>query len=412
MLDALIERLENLFGEMVELRRDLHMHPELSFQEERTPAKIAAYLESLGIEVRTGVGGRGVVGVLDGARPGKTVALRADFDALPIQEENDLPYASQVPGVMHACGHDVHTATLLTVAKVLGEARGELAGRVVFIHQFAEELAPGGAKPMIEDGCLDGVDAIYGAHVWSSLPLGKVGFRAGHAMAAADTFEVTINGRGGHGAMPHVTVDPLVTASQLVVNLQQVVSRNVDPLKPAVVTVGSLHAGSAFNVIPDTAYLKGTVRTFDENVRKDIESAIGRIVEGTCAAAGAQASYSYKRGYPAVWNHQAETDTIERLARKLLGDDAVTEVEPVMGGEDFAYYLEKVPGTFFFVGGRNEELGMNFPHHHPRFNVDERSMPVAGRLFLAAVLDHLGAGISIGATPVSSARQGSSSAND
>ena len=388
MLDALIERLEGLFGEMVELRRHLHMHPELSFHEDRTPAKIADYLESLGIEGRTGVGGRGVVGVLEGARPGKSIALRADFDALPIQEENDLPYASQVPGVMHACGHDVHTATLLAVAKVLSEVRDELAGRVVFIHQFAEELAPGGAKPMIEDGCLDEVDAIYGAHVWPSLPLGKVGFRTGHAMAAADTFEVTINGRGGHGAMPHFTVDPLVTASQLVINLQQIVSRNIDPLSPAVVTVGSLQGGSAFNVIPDTACLKGTVRTFDEVVRRDVETAIARIAEGTCAAAGAKASFNYERGYPAVWNHRAETDTVERLARELFGDDAVIEFGPVMGGEDFAYYLERVPGTFFFVGGGNEELGMNFPLHHPRFNVDERSMLVGGRLFLAAVLDY------------------------
>ncbi|MEX2534947.1 MAG: M20 family metallopeptidase [Trueperaceae bacterium] len=392
MLGSLTERFEELFAEMVEFRRDLHMHPELSFEEDRTPRKIADYLTSLGLEVRTGVGGRGVVGVLEGARPGKTVALRADFDALPIQEENDLPYASKVPGVMHACGHDIHTATLLGVAKTLSKSREELSGRVVFIHQFAEEVAPGGAKPMIEDGCLDGMDVVYGAHVWSSLPLGKVGVRAGDAMAAADTFEVKVKGRGGHGAMPHLTVDPLVVASQLVLNLQQIVSRRVDPLKPAVVTVGSLHAGSAFNVIPDSAFLKGTVRTFDEEVRKEIETAIDQITQGTCAAAGATAEVAYRRGYPAVRNHVAETETIERLAREMLGDEQVTEVEPVMGGEDFAYYLEKVPGTFFFVGGSNEEQGMNFPHHHPRFNVDERSMLVGGKIFIAAVLEFLGSG--------------------
>ena len=330
------------------------------------------------------------MGVLDGAHSGPTIALRADFDALPIQEENEVPYASTVPGAMHACGHDVHTATLLGVAKVLTEARAELSGRVVFIHQFAEELAPGGAKPMIEDDCLDGVDVIYGAHVWANLPVGKVGFRAGPAMAAADTFEVTVRGRGGHGAMPHLTVDPLVAASQLVVNLQQVVSRGVDPLASAVLTVGSLHAGSAFNVIPDTATLKGTVRTFDEAVRTDIEAAIGRRVEGVCSAAGASATYRFERGYPALVNHEKETEIVARLARDLLGEDAVTEVAPIMGGEDFAYYLEQVPGTFFFVGGGNDERGMNFPHHHPRFDVDERSMLIAGRLFLAAVLDAAG----------------------
>lgn len=391
MLAPLTQRLEELFAEMVEFRRDLHMHPELSFEEERTPRKVAAYLESLGLEVRTGVGGRGVVGVLEGARPGRTVALRADFDALPIQEENDVPYASQVPGVMHACGHDIHTATLLGVAKALSEVRDRIAGRVVFIHQFAEEKSPGGAKPMIDDGCLDGADVVFGAHVWSNLPLGTVGVKAGNAMAAADSFEIEIQGRGGHGAMPHETVDPIVVASQLVLALQQVVSRRVDPLEPAVVTVGSLHAGNAFNVIPDTALLKGTVRTFDEGVRHDIEEAIARIAEGTCLAAGASAEVCYRRGYPAVRNHPAEIEVVARLAREALGDDAVVPMAPIMGGEDFAYYLQERPGAFFFVGGANAELGMDFPHHHPRFDVDERSMLVAGRLFLAVVLDALAA---------------------
>lgn len=387
MLNQLIERLEQLYPEMVEFRRDLHMHPELSFEEERTPEKIAEYLKGLGLEVRTGVGGRGVVGVLEGARPGRTIALRADFDALPIQEETDLPYASTVPGVMHACGHDIHTATLLGVARVLSEARERLAGRIVFIHQFAEEVSPGGAKPMIDDGCLDGVDLIYGAHVWSPLPCGTVGVRSGEAMAAADAFEVTVQGRGGHGAMPHATVDALVVASQAVVNLQQIVSRRVDPLKPAVVTVGSLHAGSAFNVIADAATMTGTVRTFDDEVRSDIERALTEIVQATCAAAGASAEISYRRGYPAVKNHPGETARVERLARELLGDRAVVGVEAVMGGEDFAYYLEEIPGTFFFVGGKHQGVESSYPHHHPRFDVDERAMLVGGRMFLAAALD-------------------------
>jgi amidohydrolase len=389
MLDRLLQRLDELYPEMVEVRRDLHRHPELSFEEVRTPNVVAEHLKGMGLEVRTGVGGRGVVGLLRGGRPGKTIALRADFDALPIQEENDVPYASIVPGVMHACGHDIHTAQLLGVARALSEARDQLAGNVVFIHQFAEELTPGGARSMIEDGCLEGVDRIYGAHVQSTLPYGQVGVTPGYAMAAADIFDVTIHGRGGHGATPHLTSDSVVIASQLVLNLQQIVSRGVDPLKPAVVTVGSLHSGSAFNVIPDSAVLKGTVRTFDEEVRSDIEAAIERIARATCEGSGASCDVSYTRGYPAVWNHPEETAAVERLAKDLLGEEAFVRLDPMMGGEDFAYYLEQVPGSFFFVGGGNEKPEINYPHHHPRFDVDERSMLIAGRLLIAGVLDFL-----------------------
>ncbi|MEX2542245.1 MAG: M20 family metallopeptidase [Trueperaceae bacterium] len=386
MLDTLYNRIEQLHPEMVELRRDFHMHPELSYQEERTPQKIAEYLAALGIKVRTGVGGRGVVGVLEGNTPGRTVALRADFDALPIQEENDLSYASRVPGVMHACGHDVHTATLLGVARALSEEREQLSGRVVFIHQFAEELAPGGAKYMIEDGCLDGVDVIFGAHVWSTLPYGTIGTRVGDTMAASDRVKVKIRGRGGHGAKPHLCVDPVAIACQVVTGLQHVISRGIDPLKPAVLTIATINAGSAFNIIPDTAELTGTVRTFDESVRREIEEAFGRIARGVCEAMGATAEVSYERGYPAVWNHPAETEEIARLAENIVGHAGAVQIEPSMGGEDFAYYLQKVPGSFFFVGGGNEDLGMNYPHHHPRFNVDERAMTVGGKLFCAAVL--------------------------
>ena len=384
---SLFQRLDELFPELVEFRRDLHMHPELSFQEERTPARIAEFQSALGLEVRTGVGGRGVVARLQGANPGPTVALRADFDALPIQDEKEVPYRSTVPGVMHACGHDIHTAGLLGVAKALSEAREELHGDVVFIHQFAEELTPGGARPMIEDGCLDGVDVIYGAHVHSPLEFGKVGTRSGPLMAAADAFEVEVSGRGGHGAMPHTAVDPVVAASQLVVALQQIVSRNVDPLESAVVTVGALNAGNAFNVIPETAHLKGTVRAFDEAVRRGVKEALARMVEGTCLAAGARGRLEYQDGYPAVLNDATETERVMRLAGDLLGEGNVETLAPMMGGEDFAYYLQKVPGAFFFVGGRNPQIDAVHPHHHPRFDVDERAMLVAGKLFISAILD-------------------------
>ncbi len=390
MLDRLITRLQEIYPDLVEIRRDFHMYPELSYQEENTPRKVADFLSALGLEVRTGVGGRGVVGTLRGSKPGPTLALRADFDALPIQDEKQVDYKSRIPGVMHACGHDVHTTTLMGVAKVLSEVREHLAGNVVFIHQFAEEVAPGGALPMIEDGCLDGVDVIYGAHVWSGIPIGQVGVTYGYMMAATDDFEIEITGKGGHGATPHLTVDSLVTGSQLVLNLQQIVSRRVNPLKPAVLTVGSFVSGNAYNVIPNTAQLMGTVRTFDEEVRDLMEEELKAVVQATCQAVGATAKVHYLRGYPAVWNHEEPTRVVESRAKELLGEGQVFHMEPIMGGEDFSYYLQKVPGSFFFVGGANPELGAEYPHHHPKFDVDEKAMLVAGQVFLSTVLHHLG----------------------
>lgn len=366
------------------------MHPELSFEEVRTPQLIAEFHRNLGLEVRTEVGGRGVVATLRGGKPGRTVALRADFDALPIDDEKDVPYKSTVPGVMHACGHDIHTAGLLGVAKALSQVREQLQGNVVFIHQFAEEVTPGGAKPMIEDGCLDGVDVIYGAHVHSPIDYGKVGTVVGPAMATADSFEVTVQGQGGHGATPHVTVDPVVVASHLIIALQSVVSRQTDPLKSAVVTIGSIHGGNAFNVIPEAVHLKGTVRIFDPEVHVNVRQSIERIVEQVCAAFGAEGKLSYVFGYPTVINHEEQTNLVQQVASEVVGSENVVTLEPMMGGEDFAYYLQKVPGTFFFVGGRSEELKAVYPHHHPRFDVDERSMLVTGRIFLGAVLRELG----------------------
>lgn len=389
MLLSLFEKLEALHPELVNVRRDLHMYPELSFQEEHTPQKVADFLTNLGLEVRTNVGGRGVVGILNGHKPGKTVALRADFDALPIQDEKKVEYKSRVPGVMHACGHDLHTAALLGVAQVLSEVKDEIEGTIVFIHQFAEEQLPGGAKSMIEDGCLDGVDVVYGAHVMSNLPLGQVGVREGHAMAAYDAFEIEIFGKGGHAAMPHVGVDPVVLGSQLVTNLQQIVSRRVDPIKPAVVTVGSINSGQVFNVIPDTAKISGTVRTFDEDVRTQIEKAIGRITRSTCEGAGADSNYTFTRGYPPLWNHPEETKRVKELAKCLVNEGHVIDIPPSMGGEDFAYYVRAVPGTFFVVGGHNPEINAVYPHHHPKFDVDERSMLIIGKLFISTVFHYL-----------------------
>nr|WP_052002132.1 M20 family metallopeptidase [Halalkalibacter wakoensis] len=374
---------------MVELRRMFHAEPELSFQEVNTPNYIADYLERLGVEVKRNVGGRGVVGYIRGGKPGKTVALRADFDALPIQEETGLPFASNVQGVMHACGHDGHTATLLVLAKVLMEYREQIEGTVVLIHQFAEELAPGGAIEMIKAGCLDGVDVIFGTHLWSTMPLGHIGYRQGPIMAAADKFELTIRGRGGHGASPHETVDSITVASSVVSQLQQIVSRNVDPLKSAVVTVGSFHAGGPFNVIADSATLVGTVRTFDSSVQDFIIERMEQITNGICLAMGADYELDYKKGYPAVVNDVTETEQFIDAAIQVQDDVIVHQMEPVMGGEDFAYYLQHVPGTFFFTGAGNENEGIVYPHHHPKFDFDEKAMLIAAKCLASSAIQFL-----------------------
>lgn len=388
-MNKLYELLDQAFAEMVEIRRYLHQYPELSFQEENTPKYIAEYHQKLGHEVRTGVGGRGVVATLRGAKPGQTVALRADFDALPIQEETDLPFKSKVDGVMHACGHDSHTATLLVLAKVLNSMKDEIEGNIVFIHQHAEEVLPGGAVAMIEDGCLEGVDVIFGQHIWSITPVGTIEYRTGPIMAAADFFRVKIQGRGGHGSQPHVTKDSVVIGAQLVGNIQQIVSRRIDPLDTAVISIGSFEAKNAPNVIADTASLAGTVRTFKESTREHIEKEIERIVKGTCVASDTQYEFKYEKGYPAVVNPKEEMEFVANLAKSVPGVTAVNEIEPNMGGEDFAYYLQHVKGAFFFTGGQNPDWEVTYPHHHPKFDIDEKGMLIAAKTLGAATLTYL-----------------------
>jgi len=388
MLKDWHSQLEEAYGQMVEWRRHMHQNPELSFQEVETPKMIAEILNSYGIEVRTNVGGRGVVGTIRGSKPGKTIALRADFDALPIQDEKQVPYKSKVPGVMHACGHDGHTATLLAVAKVLSENRSELVGNVVLLHQHAEELSPGGAIAMIEDHCLDGVDVVFGTHLTSSAPTGTYLYRKGFAMAAADAFEIKIQGKGGHGASPHETVDAIAIGSQIVNQLQYIISRQVDPQKSAVLSVGSFHAGQASNVIADTAILTGTVRTFDEGVREHMECEMKNIVKGICGALHADYEVTYSHGYPAVYNHAEETDVFKVVIEKSLSENSLVEMPAMMGSEDFSYYLKERPGMFFFTGARNEEIGADAPHHHPKFDIDEKAMVYAGKALLSLVYDY------------------------
>lgn len=383
MKDKLFEKLTASYEDMVAMRRYLHMNPELSFKEEKTAKYIIDFYKELGVEVRGKVGGNGVVARVKGGLPGKTVALRADFDALPIQDEKDVPYKSTVPGVMHACGHDGHTATLLQLAKAIHEMREELAGEYVFIHQHAEESSPGGAKPMIEDGCLDEVDVIFGTHLWALTDLGTVEYRTGPIMAAADRFEIIVQGAGGHGAAPHQTKDAITIATQLVTNLQQIVSRRVDPIESAVLSVGSFIADNAFNVIANTAKLGGTVRTFDPEIRNLMEREMKRVVEGTALVNDCTIDFTYERGYPAVVNHEAETELLQAAVEGIAGVKAV-EAAPQMGGEDFAYYLEKVPGTFFFTGAKPASP---YPHHHPKFDIDENALLIAAKTLGAAALD-------------------------
>ncbi|MFF6017190.1 amidohydrolase [Lysinibacillus fusiformis] len=388
-MGKLFTLIDENYEEMVGIRRHLHEYPELSFEEVETPAYIAAYHKELGHEVREGVGGRGVVAVLRGASPGKTVALRADFDALAIQEENDLPYKSKVAGKMHACGHDGHTATLLGLAKALNKMKSEITGNIIFIHQHAEEVAPGGAKPMIEDGCLDGVDVIFGTHLWAPTPIGEILVKDGAIMAAADKVEIAIQGKGGHGAEPHHSIDAVTLASQFVISAQQLISRRIDPLKSAVLTIGHFEAINPFNVIADRVKLAGTIRTFEEGVRTQMEQELEAVLNATCLAFGASYEYRYTRGYPPVYNHQKETEFVAQLASTVPGVEQVKTCPPFMVGEDFAYYLEKVPGTFFFTGAKSPEWETAYPHHHARFNFDERAMLIAAKTLGKATLEYL-----------------------
>ncbi|MFJ7407449.1 MULTISPECIES: amidohydrolase [unclassified Lysinibacillus] len=382
MNQQLLDKIDAHFDEMVAIRRHLHMHPELSFQEKETANYIIEYYQKLGVPVEPNVSGFGLIARIKGSKPGKRIALRADFDALPIQDAKDVPYKSKVDGVMHACGHDGHTATLLIIGKLLWEMKDELVGEYVLIHQHAEEADPGGAIGMIQAGALNGVDAIFGTHLSSNHPTGMIGYRVGPLMAAVDSFELKIQGKGGHGAHPHQTKDAIVIGSQLVMNLQQLVARRVAPTESAVLTVGSFVASNADNIIADTAYLNGTIRTFDKDVRETMEREFKRVVNGTEIAQDCTIELDYRKGYPAIVNHEKETLFVRDVAQDICD---VVEIPATMGGEDFAYYLEEKPGTFFFTGAAPAEYA---PHHHPKFDIDEKGMLVAAKVMLSAALEY------------------------
>lgn len=394
MIDFLKEAKE-LFPYTQSLRRDFHRHPELGYREIRTGGIVAKELEALGIEVTKGVGKTGVVGLLEGAKPGPTLLLRFDMDALPITEETNAEYASQTPGVMHACGHDGHTAIGLTVAKILHTYRNELAGTLKFCFQPSEEGTNGeefgGAEAMMHDGLLEApnVDMSLALHLWNEKPLGWLGIKAGPSMAGADLFTVRVIGRGGHGAIPDAAVDPIVAAANIVNALQTIVSRNVAPLDTAVVSVTNIHGGTAFNVIPQEVRLEGTIRTFDSGVRQRVFERFEQIVRGIGDGLGCQTEVNFKRITPALVNNESLASQVQETARRVLPEADLDPSYQTMTAEDMAYMQEKVPGCFFFVGSNDKSRHLDYGHHHPKFDFDEEALIRAVALMSAAAIDVL-----------------------
>lgn len=365
---------ESIYDDMVELRRDLHRHPELGFQETRTSGVVADRLNHLGFEVQRGVGQTGVVGILGGERRGPTVLMRFDMDALPMTEENETDYVSLNPGVMHACGHDGHTAMGLGVASLIAKYQPKLAGTVKMLFQPAEE-GLGGALAVIADGALANPkpDVALGMHLWNEIPVGQVRATPGPTMASSSIFTLTVHGKGGHGAAPHKSVDPILAAAHIVAALQSIVSRNIDPLESVVISVGQISAGTTFNVIPGKAELKGTVRSYNIDLHRLVYRRILEMAQNMASAFRCQVSMETVAIVPAVVNAGEPTETVRRAAARFVGPDNVI-LGRTMGAEDMGYILDEIPGCYFFVGSMNESRGLSYPHHHPRFDFDEQAM--------------------------------------
>jgi amidohydrolase len=379
ILASLREEAQQLKAETIARRRYLHAHPELSFEEYGTAEYVATTLRELGIPFEQGVAQTGVVGLIEGlAGDGPTLALRADMDALPILEANEVEYCSTVPGKMHACGHDAHTASLLTAAKLLHRHREHLKGRVKLIFQPSEEKLPGGASVMMQEGVLESphVSGIVGQHVMPLLPVGKIGVRSGMYMASADEIYLTIRGKGGHGAQPHTTVDSISIMAQVVSTLQQVISRKADPRIPSVLTFGKVIAEGATNIIPEKVYLEGTFRTFNEAWRDQAHQHIRQIVVGLVESMGGRAELDIRRGYPVLYNEEKLTERVRSQIEAYMGAENVVDLDLWMASEDFAYYTQAVPGCFYRLGTRNEERGIVHALHHPRFDIDEDALGI------------------------------------
>ena len=387
-IDTILEKARGLRPMIIDLRRHFHRYPEMALQEIKTAQKIEDVLRGLGVETKMLVNRAGVLGHLRGGRPGKTIALRADIDGLPIQEESDVSYRSQNLGFMHACGHDAHIAMLLGAAKILSDLRSDMAGNVTFLFQPAEETGEG-AKRMVEEGCLDGVDHVFGLHVDTSLDTGTLGYRSGAMMAAGDFFDVKITGKGGHGGKPHLAIDPIVMAANAIVAIQAVVSREIDPLESAVVSICKMEAGRAYNIIPEAASFGGTIRSLHRELRDYLPKRMREVIDGVVSGFRGRFEFNLMQRFPLTINDERMTTFVARVAGEVLGKEKVIEKRPQMASEDFSCYLEKVPGCFVFLGVRNREKGITFANHHPRFDIDEEALPLGTALHVAIALDYL-----------------------
>lgn len=381
-----------IFPKLVKLRREFHQYPELAFNEFQTSQRVVKELKKLGLQVKKNIAKTGVVGILNVKKTGKTVALRADMDALPIQEQTNFAYKSKNKGVMHACGHDVHMSCVIGAAIILSELKDELNGNVKFIFQPSEESPPGGAKPMVQEGVLKNpkVSGIFGLHCDSAIPLGRIGIKEGPFMAQADSFDITITGVGGHGARPHDGIDAVVVAAQVIQALQTIVSRKIDPVQPVVVSVGKITGGTKRNIICDKVILEGTIRSLSREVAKRIPRLLKDMVSGITKGADASFELIYSPGYPVLINDPQATNFARSTITKMFGRQAIFEIKkPLMGAEDFAYYLEKVPGSFLRLGIRNPKKGAIYPWHHSKFTVDEDAIKIGSSVLAGVAFDFL-----------------------
>lgn len=390
MSNTLVERVREKEDRMIEIRRYLHQHPELSFKEVETPKYIADFYKDKDCKVETNIGQNGVKVTIDSGKPGKTLAIRADFDALPIKEETGLPFASKNEGVMHACGHDAHTAYMLILAETLIEMKDQFKGKVVVIHQPAEEMPPGGAQGMIKDGVLDGVDHVLGAHVMSTMEAGKVFYKEGFVQTGRAYFKLTVHGKGGHGSSPHMANDAIVAGANFVTTAQTVVSRRLSPFETGVVTIGSFDGKGQFNVIKDSIEIEGDVRALTDDTRDTIEKELTRLVKGLESTFGVTCDFEFNKDYPALYNDPEFTSYVADTINNAEDNDikGVEECEPQPPSEDFAFYAVELPSTFIYSGAAPED-GEIYPHHHPKFNISESSMLIAAEAVGTVVLDYL-----------------------
>lgn len=394
LTEKIKEIVKNKRKKLLNTRRCFHKYPELSFEEFETSKYIKKILVELGLEVKDGIAKTGVVGVLNGSLPGRTIAIRADMDALPIQELNESSYKSKNQGKMHACGHDAHMTIALGAAMVLTEIKDKIKGNVKFIFQPAEETS-GGARPMIEDGVLENpkVDAIIGGHVWPSVMSGSIGIKNGPIMASSDFFDLKIVGKGGHPGNPHSTIDPVIIGSEIVNSFQKIVSRQTDPLEQVVISICLFQSGSNSNIIPNDGILKGTIRTLNDEIRSSLPQRMENIIKGICEPYGAKYEFKYIERYPITYNHSNITDLIKRSALKLIKEECIQEIKrPSMAAEDFSFYLREIPGTFIWIGTRNKEKGKVHGLHHPKFDIDEDILALGASIYAQAAVDFLNYG--------------------